>query len=90
MHGKTSKIHHTDQGVFKDLKNPFTATRYHSLVIERATLPSCLEVTAWTDDEEIMGVRHKTLPIEGVQFHPESVLTEHGHDLLNNFLKAYG
>jgi anthranilate synthase component 2 len=90
MHGKTSKIHHTDQGVFKDLKNPFTATRYHSLVIERATLPHCLEVTAWTDDEEIMGVRHKTLPIEGVQFHPESVLTEHGHDLLNNFLKAYG
>ena len=74
MHGKTSKIHHIDQGVFKDLKNPFTATRYHSLVIERATLPSCLEVTAWTDDEEIMGVRHKTLPIEGVQFHPESLL----------------
>ena len=90
MHGKTSQIHHTSQGVFKDLKNPFTATRYHSLVIDRATLPSCLEVTAWTDDEEIMGVRHKTLPIEGVQFHPESVLTEHGHDLLNNFLKAYG
>ncbi len=90
MHGKTSQIHHTNQGVFKDLKNPFTATRYHSLVIDRATLPSCLEVTAWTDDEEIMGVRHKTLPIEGVQFHPESVLTEHGHDLLNNFLKAYG
>ena len=89
MHGNTSKIHHTDQGVFKDIKNPFTATRYHSLVIERATLPHCLEVTAWTDDEEIMGVRHKTLPIEGVQFHPESVLTEHGHDLLNNFLKAY-
>jgi len=86
MHGKTSQIHHTNQGVFKDLKNPFTATRYHSLVIERATLPDCLEVTAWTDDEEIMGVRHKTLPIEGVQFHPESVLTEHGHDLLNNFL----
>jgi anthranilate synthase component 2 len=90
MHGKTSQIHHTNQGVFKDLKNPFTATRYHSLVIDRATLPSCLEVTAWTNDEEIMGVRHKTLPIEGVQFHPESVLTEHGHDLLNNFLKAYG
>jgi anthranilate synthase component II len=90
MHGKTSQIHHTNQGVFKDLKNPFIATRYHSLVIERATLPDCLELTAWTDDEEIMGVRHKTLPIEGVQFHPESVLTEHGHDLLNNFLKAYG
>ena len=90
MHGKTSQIHHKNQGVFKDLKNPFIATRYHSLVIERATLPDCLEVTAWTNDEEIMGVRHKTLPIEGVQFHPESVLTEHGHDLLNNFLKAYG
>ena len=90
MHGKTSHIHHTNQGVFKDLKNPFIATRYHSLVIERRTLPDCLEVTAWTDDEEIMGVRHKTLPIEGVQFHPESVLTEHGHDLLNNFLKTYG
>ena len=90
MHGKTSQIHHSNQGVFKDLKNPFTATRYHSLVIERATLPDCLEVTAWTTDEEIMGVRHKTLPIEGVQFHPESVLTEHGHDLLNNFLKTYG
>ena len=72
------------------MKNPFIATRYHSLVIERATLPDCLEVTAWTNDEEIMGVRHKTFPIEGVQFHPESVLTEHGHDLLNNFLKAYG
>ena len=90
MHGKTSKIHHTDQGVFKDLKNPFIATRYHSLVIERATLPHCLEVTAWTDDEEIMGVRHKTLPIEGVQFHPESVLTEHGHKLLANWLTQCG
>ncbi|HEY0562704.1 MAG TPA: aminodeoxychorismate/anthranilate synthase component II [Methylophilus sp.] len=89
MHGKTSLIHHENVGVFKDLPNPYTATRYHSLVIERASLPDCLEVTAWTDDEEIMGVRHKTLPIEGVQFHPESILTEHGHDLLNNFLKAY-
>ncbi len=89
MHGKTSQIHHTNVGVFKDLPNPYIATRYHSLVIERATLPECLEVTAWTDDNEIMGVRHKTLAVEGVQFHPESILTEHGHDLLNNFLKAY-
>lgn len=93
MHGKTSLIHHHNIGVFKDLPNPYTATRYHSLVIERATLPNCLEITAWTEDEngefgEIMGVRHKTLQVEGVQFHPESILTEHGHDLLNNFLKA--
>lgn len=93
MHGKTSLIHHHNFGVFKDLPNPYTATRYHSLVIERATLPDCLEITAWTEDEngefgEIMGVRHKTLQVEGVQFHPESILTEHGHDLLNNFLKA--
>jgi anthranilate synthase component II len=89
MHGKTSLIHHTSKGVFKDLSNPYTATRYHSLVIERETIPNCLEITAWTDDGEIMGVKHKTLAVEGVQFHPESVLTEHGHDLLNNFLKAY-
>ena len=89
MHGKTSLIHHTSKGVFKDLPNPYTATRYHSLVIERETIPDCLEITAWTDDGEIMGVKHKTLAVEGVQFHPESVLTEHGHDLLNNFLKAY-
>lgn len=93
MHGKTSLIYHNNTGVFKDLPNPYTATRYHSLVIERETLPDCLEITAWTQDEngnfdEIMGVRHKTLAIEGVQFHPESILTEHGHDLLNNFLKA--
>ncbi len=88
MHGKTSLIHHNNVGVFKDLPNPYTATRYHSLVIERETLPDCLEITAWTEDGEIMGVRHKTLAIEGVQFHPESILTEHGHDLLNNFLKA--
>jgi anthranilate synthase component 2 len=91
MHGKTSPIYHHDQGVFKGLKNPFTATRYHSLVIEQATLPDCLEITAWTQDDagnldEIMGVRHKNLDIEGVQFHPESILTEHGHDLLRNFL----
>lgn len=93
MHGKTSLIHHHNVGVFKDLPNPYTATRYHSLVIERASLPDCLEITAWTEDadgnfDEIMGVRHKTLAVEGVQFHPESILTEHGHALLNNFLKA--
>ncbi len=89
MHGKTSQVSHQDIGVFKGLPNPFTATRYHSLVIERESIPDCLEITASTDDGEIMGVRHKTLAVEGVQFHPESILTEHGHDLLNNFLKAY-
>jgi anthranilate synthase component 2 len=88
MHGKTSLVHHLDKGVFASLPNPFTATRYHSLAIRRETLPDCLEVTAWTEDGEIMGVRHKTLEIEGVQFHPESILTEHGHDMLRNFLKA--
>lgn len=88
MHGKTSLIHHKDMGVFKGLPNPYTATRYHSLVIERESLPDCLEITAWTEDDEIMGVRHKTLPVEGVQFHPESILTEHGHALLKNFLEA--
>ncbi|MDE2088883.1 MAG: aminodeoxychorismate/anthranilate synthase component II [Gammaproteobacteria bacterium] len=87
MHGKTSMIQHTGQGVFKSLPSPFEATRYHSLVIERDSLPDCLEVTAWTEDGEIMGVRHKTLPVEGVQFHPESILTQHGHALLANFLK---
>jgi len=86
MHGKTSQIHHKDTGVFRNLPNPFTATRYHSLVIERDTIPDCLEITAWTEDGEIMGVRHTQLAVEGVQFHPESVLTEHGHQLLNNFL----
>jgi anthranilate synthase component 2 len=89
MHGKTSPIHHADKGVFRGLPNPFTATRYHSLVIERESLPDCLEITAWTDDGEIMGVRHKTLAVEGVQFHPESVLTEHGHALLKNFLDEH-
>jgi anthranilate synthase component 2 len=89
MHGKTSMIHHTNVGVFEGLPSPFEATRYHSLVIERETLPECLEVTAWTkEDDEIMGVRHKTLAVEGVQFHPESILTEHGHALLANFLKV--
>jgi anthranilate synthase component 2 len=93
MHGKLSPIHHADKGVFKGLSNPFTATRYHSLVIDSKTLPDCLEVTAWTEDEagnrdEIMGVRHRTLAVEGVQFHPESILSEHGHLLLKNFLDA--
>jgi anthranilate synthase component 2 len=92
MHGKISKVYHKDSGVFKGLANPFEATRYHSLVIDQATLPDCLEMTAWTQTEsgeveEIMGVRHKTLDIEGVQFHPESILTEHGHDMLRNFLE---
>jgi anthranilate synthase component 2 len=86
MHGKTSLIFHNNAGVFRSLPNPFIATRYHSLVIERKSLPDCLEITAWTEDGEIMGVRHKTLPIEGVQFHPESILSEHGHKLLENFL----
>ena len=86
MHGKTSLIAHTGVGVFKGLPSPFTVIRYHSLAIERASLPACLEVTAWTDDGEIMGVRHKEFDIEGVQFHPESILSEHGHALLKNFL----
>jgi anthranilate synthase component 2 len=86
MHGKTGLIHHTGVGVFAGLPDPFTAARYHSLAVERSSLPDCLEITAWTDDGEIMGLRHKTLPVEGVQFHPESIATEHGHDLLKNFL----
>ena len=88
MHGKTSVIHTSQQGVFADLPKDFTVNRYHSLAIERNSCPAELEVTAWTDDGEIMGVRHRSLPIEGVQFHPESILTEHGHALLNNFLKT--
>ena len=93
MHGKTSMIHHSNCGVFAGLTNPYEATRYHSLVINQDTLPDCLEVTAWTQNEdgsrdEIMGVRHKELAVEGVQFHPESILTQHGHDLLENFLKG--
>ena len=86
MHGKTSMVHHNGEGVFKGLPSPFEATRYHSLVIERETLPDCLGITAWTDDGEIMGVRHKEFLVEGVQFHPESILSEHGHVLLRNFL----
>lgn len=94
MHGKVSAVYHNNTGVFEGLKNPVDVTRYHSLVIEQATLPDCLEVTSWTQDEngnmdEIMGVRHKTLDIEGVQFHPESILTEQGHELLANFLKRH-
>ncbi len=94
MHGKTSEVHHRGQGVFAGLPSPFTVVRYHSLVIEKATAPDCLDITAWTqtpdgDIDEIMGVRHKTLPVEGVQFHPESILTEHGHTLLRNFLTRH-
>lgn len=88
MHGKTSPIFHNHTSVFRTLPSPFTATRYHSLVIEKASLPDCLEITAWTEDGEIMGVRHKTLAVEGVQFHPESILTEHGHEMLANFLRG--
>jgi anthranilate synthase component 2 len=93
MHGKVSPVFHNDTSVFRGLNNPLQATRYHSLVIDKDTLPDCLDVTAWTrnDDgsvEEIMGVRHKTLPIEGVQFHPESIMTEQGHELLRNFLRG--
>ncbi|GAB4346276.1 MAG: aminodeoxychorismate/anthranilate synthase component II [Gammaproteobacteria bacterium] len=91
MHGKLSPVHHRGEGVFRNLPTPFEATRYHSLVIEKASLPDCLEVTAWTENddgsvEEIMGVRHRTLAVEGVQFHPESILSQHGHRLLENFL----
>ncbi len=92
MHGKTSPMYHAGQGVFAGLPNPFDATRYHSLVVARDSLPDCLEVTAWTEQDgemhEIMGFRHKSLAVEGVQFHPESIMTSTGHDLLNNFLKA--
>jgi len=90
MHGKTSKIFHDGRGVFTGLPNPFEATRYHSLLIERTSVPDCLEVTARTADEEIMAVRHKSLPVEGVQFHPESFLTTSGKDLLRNFLERGG
>ncbi len=93
MHGKTSPIHHHGRGVFAGLPSPFEATRYHSLVVEKTSIPDCLEVTAWTENadgsiDEVMGLRHRTLPIEGVQFHPESILTRHGHDMLRNFLGA--
>ena len=93
MHGKTSMIHHKHEGVFENLESPFEATRYHSLVIENETLPECLELTAWTESDDgevdqIMGVRHRTLGVEGVQFHPESIVTQHGHELLRNFLNS--
>ena len=92
MHGKTSLMHHKGQGVFSNLPSPFEATRYHSLVVEKESLPDCLEITAWTENadgsfDEIMGLRHKTLPVQGVQFHPESILTQHGHAMLKNFLE---
>ncbi|MCG3115201.1 MAG: aminodeoxychorismate/anthranilate synthase component II [Candidatus Manganitrophus sp. SA1] len=87
MHGKTSMIEHDGRGVYRGLPNPFEATRYHSLIIRRESMPKVLEITAWTEEGEIMGVRHKTFPIEGVQFHPESILTRVGKDLLRNFLE---
>jgi anthranilate synthase component 2 len=90
MHGKTSAIHHGGEGVFAGLPSPFTATRYHSLAVARESLPDCLEVTAWTEDGEIMGLRHRSLEVEGVQFHPEAILTEHGHAMLANFLGVPG
>jgi anthranilate synthase component 2 len=90
MHGKTSAIQHTGQGVFEGLKTPFTATRYHSLSVRKDSLPAELEVTAWTDDGEIMGFQHKARPVHGVQFHPESIATECGHELLANFLRIAG
>jgi len=90
MHGKTSQIRHEGKGVFAGLKNPFTATRYHSLSVEKQALPAELEVTAWTEDGEIMGVQHRSRPVHGVQFHPESIATECGHDLLANFLRIAG
>jgi anthranilate synthase component 2 len=93
MHGRISPIYHANTGMFKGLPNPFNATRYHSLIVDKASLPDCLEITAWTEKDgqvdEIMGLKHKTLAVEGVQFHPESILSEHGHQLLKNFLDAY-
>lgn len=89
MHGKVSSVFHHGTGMFKDLPNPVNCTRYHSLAIDRTTLPDCLEITAWTEDGEIMGVRHKEYAVEGVQFHPEALLTEHGHDMLKNFLEEF-
>ncbi|MFY0761102.1 aminodeoxychorismate/anthranilate synthase component II [Metabacillus dongyingensis] len=89
MHGKTSEMHHDGKTVFQDIENPFTATRYHSLIVKKETLPDCFEITAWTDADEIMAIRHKTLPIEGVQFHPESIMTSFGKNLLGNFIKTY-
>jgi anthranilate synthase/aminodeoxychorismate synthase-like glutamine amidotransferase len=90
MHGKVSRIQHDQKGVFRDLPDPFVATRYHSLVVQRESLPECLEITAQAEDGEIMGLRHRSLPVEGVQFHPEAMLTEHGHKMLQNFLQGRG
>jgi anthranilate synthase component 2 len=87
MHGKTSLIYHNRKTIFKGIPNPFTATRYHSLLVERKSFPACLEITAWTKEKEIMGIKHKQLPVWGVQFHPESILTKSGKDILKNFLK---
>jgi para-aminobenzoate synthetase component II len=89
MHGKTSMIHHDEGTIFAGMENPFTATRYHSLIVKPDTLPECLEVSAWTEEKEIMGIRHKTLPIEGVQFHPESIMTTFGKQMLQNFINKY-
>ncbi|HDX9580230.1 TPA: aminodeoxychorismate/anthranilate synthase component II [Bacillus pseudomycoides] len=89
MHGKTSFMHHDEKTIFADIPNPFTATRYHSLIVKKETLPECFEVTSWTEEGEIMALRHKTLPIEGVQFHPESIMTSHGKELLQNFIRHY-
>ncbi|HUZ19287.1 MAG TPA: aminodeoxychorismate/anthranilate synthase component II [Acidimicrobiales bacterium] len=90
MHGKTSMVRHDGTGVFEGLPDPFEATRYHSLVVDPATVPACLAVSAWTDDGTVMGLRHRELPVEGVQFHPESILTRVGHELLGNFLRTVG
>ncbi|MCA1322093.1 aminodeoxychorismate/anthranilate synthase component II [Bacillus tianshenii] len=89
MHGKTSEMHHDEKTIFRTLGNPFTATRYHSLIVKKETLPDCFEITAWTDQDEIMAIRHKELPIEGVQFHPESIMTSVGKELLRNFIDTY-
>ncbi|KEZ49713.1 aminodeoxychorismate/anthranilate synthase component II [Metabacillus indicus] len=89
MHGKTSKMHHDGKTIFKDIENPFTATRYHSLIVKKETLPDCFDITAWTKEGEIMAIRHKTLPVEGVQFHPESIMTSFGKNLLSNFIQTH-
>ncbi|WP_158738497.1 aminodeoxychorismate/anthranilate synthase component II [Alteribacillus sp. YIM 98480] len=89
MHGKTSEVNHNEQSVYKGLSNPFTATRYHSLIVEKQTLPDCFEITSWTNEGEIMGIRHRSLPVEGVQFHPESIMTGEGKKLLRNFVEAH-
>ncbi|ARA99736.1 MULTISPECIES: aminodeoxychorismate/anthranilate synthase component II [Geobacillus] len=89
MHGKTSSVYHDGETIFQGVPSPFTATRYHSLIVDKETLPDCFTVSAWTDEDEVMAIRHKTLPIEGVQFHPESIMTSHGMQLLKNFIDTY-